>query len=124
MLYNNYSDSYPWFSNGTTSTISNDFHYCSWCGSWHTGTCPRVKAIEYYLDGSIKRVKFHDEDKPIKDESKPVKLAYICDEWREVKDDYPPMFYGRVIDEVVKKLSDCSRLTALAEEKHNRKEVF
>ena len=80
MLYNDYSDHYPWFSNGITSTVLSDFHYCPWCGSWHTGTCSRVKSIEYYPDGSIKRVEFHD-DKPI---DKPVRWAYVCDEWKEI----------------------------------------
>jgi len=27
---------------------------------WHGPTCPRVKAIEYYPDGSVKRVEFVD----------------------------------------------------------------
>lgn len=33
---------------------------CRYCGEsvFHTGICPRIKAIEYHPDGSIKRVEF------------------------------------------------------------------
>ena len=37
---------------------------CRYCGSHHEGACPRVKAVEYYRDGSVKRVEFHDP-KPV-----------------------------------------------------------
>lgn len=38
---------------------------CPYCSGpsrfvYHVGTCPRVKAIEYHPDGSVKRVEFHD----------------------------------------------------------------
>lgn len=33
---------------------------CSYCGLLHTGTCPRVKAIEYHDNGLIKRIEFHE----------------------------------------------------------------
>lgn len=33
---------------------------CPYCGFGHTGTCHRVKAIEYYPDGSVKRVELHE----------------------------------------------------------------
>ncbi len=32
---------------------------CPHCGMGHSGTCPRIKAIEYHQDGTIKRVEFH-----------------------------------------------------------------
>lgn len=32
---------------------------CPYCGLLHAGTCSRVKAIEYYQDGTVKRVEFH-----------------------------------------------------------------
>lgn len=37
---------------------------CRYCSSpttvvMHGGACPRVKAIEYYPDGRVKRVEFH-----------------------------------------------------------------
>ena len=42
---------------------------CPWCSRplehhwvFHNGPCPRVKAIDYYPDGSIKRVEFWPED--------------------------------------------------------------
>jgi hypothetical protein len=34
---------------------------CRFCGGYHSGTCPRVKAIEYHQDGSVKRVEFYDD---------------------------------------------------------------
>lgn len=38
---------------------------CRWCSSeahkiYHYGACPRVKRMEFYEDGTIKRVEFHD----------------------------------------------------------------
>jgi hypothetical protein len=34
---------------------------CPYCGCYHTTpTCGRVKAIEYYPNGTIKRVELHD----------------------------------------------------------------
>jgi len=32
---------------------------CPHCGFGHTGVCPRVKAIEYNPDGTVRRVEFH-----------------------------------------------------------------
>ena len=32
---------------------------CPHCGKHHQGACPRVKAIEYYPTGQIKRVQYH-----------------------------------------------------------------
>lgn len=31
---------------------------CQHCGMHHQGACPRVKAIEYYSDGTVKRVEY------------------------------------------------------------------
>ena len=31
---------------------------CKWCGETHRGTCPRVRTIEYYETGTVKRVEF------------------------------------------------------------------
>lgn len=33
---------------------------CQYCGMTHTATCPKIRAIEYYPDGTIKRVEFHN----------------------------------------------------------------
>ena len=42
---------------------------CPWCSRpsvyhwvFHNGPCPRVRAVEYYPDGSIKRVEFWPEE--------------------------------------------------------------
>ena len=33
---------------------------CEHCGAWHSfGVCPRVKAIEYHPNGTVKRVEYH-----------------------------------------------------------------
>ena len=39
---------------------------CPWCSGlggqvYHAGVCPRVRAIEYYPDGTVKRVEFWPE---------------------------------------------------------------
>ena len=40
-------------------------HGCPYCGQHHDGrTCPMVKAMEYYQNGTLKRVEFH-EPKPV-----------------------------------------------------------
>jgi hypothetical protein len=33
---------------------------CQHCGFVHNHTCPRVKAIEYYENGLIKRIEFNE----------------------------------------------------------------
>jgi hypothetical protein len=35
------------------------FQPCSHCGTYHTVPCPRIKAIEYHQDGTMKRVEYH-----------------------------------------------------------------
>jgi hypothetical protein len=32
---------------------------CPHCGMIHQMTCPRIRAIDYYQDGSVKRIEFH-----------------------------------------------------------------
>ena len=34
---------------------------CCHCDNHHAGVCPRVKSIEYYECGSVKRVEYHHE---------------------------------------------------------------
>lgn len=31
---------------------------CRWCGNFHGVQCPSVKAIEFFADGTVKRVEF------------------------------------------------------------------
>lgn len=33
---------------------------CPHCGLIHQTTCPRIKAMEYNPDGSVKRIEFHE----------------------------------------------------------------
>lgn len=40
-----------------TTTIPS-LQTCQWCGFYHTGICPMATAIEYYPNGSVKRVEF------------------------------------------------------------------
>ena len=49
-----------------THTASVD-SYCRWCSTpnsfvFHYGPCPRVKSIEYYQNGAIKKVEFNDTE--------------------------------------------------------------
>lgn len=32
---------------------------CQYCGQYHGARCPLVKAIDYYPDGTVKRVEFY-----------------------------------------------------------------
>lgn len=32
---------------------------CEHCGMIHEGQCPRIKAIDYYEDGCVKRIEYH-----------------------------------------------------------------
>lgn len=38
--------------------MNGDLNHCHHCGSFHQGGCPRVKAIEYYPDGTVRRVEY------------------------------------------------------------------
>jgi len=38
--------------------------YCDHCSAYHVGRCPRIKAIEYYPDGAVKRVEYYDTRNP------------------------------------------------------------
>lgn len=40
---------------------------CKWCSTpysqiFHNGQCPRIKSIEYYKTGEIKRIVFNDHN--------------------------------------------------------------
>lgn len=40
------------------------FATCQWCGAIHPKTlCPRARAIDYYQDGTVKRVEFWESPK-------------------------------------------------------------
>lgn len=43
-----------------SSSVSLEATPCSYCAGYHSGTCPRIKSIEYNNDGTRKRVEFHD----------------------------------------------------------------
>lgn len=37
---------------------------CAHCGQWHDGVCSRVKSVEYYPNGTVKKIKYHDSPPP------------------------------------------------------------
>jgi hypothetical protein len=37
---------------------------CGHCGFIHDGVCPRIKSIEYYENGMIKKVEYHGLNEP------------------------------------------------------------
>ncbi len=37
-------------------SFSNEMKSCAHCGMWHQGVCPRIKSIEYYPNGMIKKI--------------------------------------------------------------------
>ena len=49
-----------------TNTMNDDTLPCPYCSNdWHLvyhygGLCPRIAAIEYHLNGTVKRVEFYD----------------------------------------------------------------
>ena len=46
---------------GTIGSVgANDLVKCHWCGGFHTGKCHLVKAIEYFENGTVKRVEFYE----------------------------------------------------------------
>lgn len=38
---------------------------CGHCGLWHSGPCSRIKAIEYYENGMVKRIEYVDQPMPL-----------------------------------------------------------
>lgn len=40
--------------------MTTTFVQCGHCGMTHIGPCPRIKAIEYYPNGTMKRVEYHE----------------------------------------------------------------
>lgn len=58
------------------------FSQCEYCDGFHTGSCSRIKAIEYHDDGTVKRVELHPDVSHIK-------------EWdyNSVKDSYDSKFH-------------------------------
>lgn len=47
-----------WTYPETTTSGYSSPSQCPICGMWHGPICPSVKAIEYYPDGSIKRIEY------------------------------------------------------------------
>jgi hypothetical protein len=45
----------------TTTNGRLDQETCLYCGFMHNGYCPRLAAIEYFPNGTVKRVEFHNQ---------------------------------------------------------------
>jgi len=43
----------------TITTGGSAWVQCGHCGNFHQGACPRVKEIEYWPNGTIKRVRYY-----------------------------------------------------------------
>ena len=43
-----------------TMTAIGNGGLCPHCGMGHGAVCPRIKAVEYHADGTIKRVEYFD----------------------------------------------------------------
>lgn len=41
------------------STGTNDPNKCQWCAGFHTGKCPLVKSMDFYADGTVRKVEFY-----------------------------------------------------------------
>lgn len=48
---------YPYSDISSTSVTMSS---CKHCEMIHGGVCPKIKAIEYYPDGSIRRVEYYE----------------------------------------------------------------
>lgn len=60
-----------------TTANATDAKCCFHCGFHHAGPCYRIKAIEYYPDGTTKRVEYHNP--------KPAPTAHIsADDLHEI----------------------------------------
>jgi hypothetical protein len=56
---------------------------CPHCGMIHQTTCPRVKAIEYNPDGTVRRIEFHAPTAPIYSRSTPADYRWGSEQfWR------------------------------------------
>lgn len=33
---------------------------CPFCQQYHTANCPKVKALEYWPNGTLKRIEYHE----------------------------------------------------------------
>jgi hypothetical protein len=48
----------------TTTTTAMTLPPCAYCNGYHSGTCPRIEAIEYHPNGTVKRIEFKDPYMP------------------------------------------------------------
>ena len=46
---------------------------CPYCGAYHEGMCPRVEELEYYPDGTLKRVRLRQEPAQVEVAVSPVR---------------------------------------------------
>lgn len=52
----------PWSSSAVSVPSTSMGNYqCGHCGYIHGPICPRIKAIQYYPNGAVKRVEYNQE---------------------------------------------------------------
>lgn len=53
-------DTFPpvYYTTGLDCNTTTGLQYCGHCGVSHVGMCPFIKSIEYYPNGTIKRIEY------------------------------------------------------------------
>jgi len=64
-MYDSFSPPYDFhftFPSLSTTFSFPKFEYCLHCGAYHQGLCHKIKVIEYYPNGMIKKVEYYSEN--------------------------------------------------------------
>jgi hypothetical protein len=62
--WDNHLPRFPSIHTESSAPEGGSYHWvvcCQHCGGSHEGECHRIKSIEYYPDGSIKRVEYRED---------------------------------------------------------------
>jgi len=60
---------------------------CRYCGGYHAGTCLMIEEIEYYPDGSVKRVKLRPQFGGVYHSGPEVNVTWVSDDVAEEDSD-------------------------------------
>ncbi len=55
IIYNDY------ITLDSVGNYENQVHWCKYCGKYHCSTCPRIESIEYYPNGTVKKIVFKQD---------------------------------------------------------------
>jgi hypothetical protein len=80
---------------------------CPYCGAYHPGTCHRVKSIEYFANGTIKKVKLNDYFQQPTEHSEKEKTIDASNEWTPT---YPERESDRNFGKSSQSLTDEDRI--------------